>query len=253
MEIRVLGCYGSELPGFRPTSFLINRHLLLDAGTITSVLSLEEQLQITHILITHPHFDHIKDILFLADNIMERNHHPISIASLSTIIEQIKIHLLNNSIWPDFTVLPEKGPVLNYLPLEEEKEIQFQEITCTAVKVNHTVEAVGYVLRDQNGSIIYTGDTGATQRIWDLARRLSNLRAVIVEVSFPSHLHDLAVLSGHLTPDLLHQELSKLDRPEVPVYIFHMKPPFIEGIQSELSSLSPYPVRLLTQDDIINT
>lgn len=251
MEIRVLGCYGSELPGFRPTSFLINKSLLLDAGAITSVLSLEEQLQITHILITHSHLDHIKDILFLADNIIERNHHPICIASLPAIIEQIKVHILNNSIWPDFTVIPERGPVLNYLHLDEEKDIQLNEITCKAVKVDHTVEAVGYIVRDCNGALIYTGDTGATQRIWDLARTLKDLRAVIVEVSFPDDLRELAALSGHLTPALLHKELFKMNRPDVPVYVFHMKPMHLERIQEELKYLSPFLVKPLTQGDLI--
>ena len=251
MEIRVLGCYGSELPGFRPTSFLINKSLLLDAGAITSVLSLEEQLQITHILITHSHLDHIKDILFLADNIIEQNHHPICIASLPAIIEQIKVHILNNSIWPDFTVIPERGPVLNYLHLDEEKDIQLNEITCKAVRVDHTVEAVGYIVRDCNGAIIYTGDTGTTQRIWDLARTLEDLRAVIVEVSFPDALRELAVLSGHLTPALLHKELFKMNRPDVPVYVFHMKPMHLERIQEELNYLSPFLVKPLTQGDLI--
>ncbi len=251
MKIRVLGCYGSELPGFRPTSFLINDHLLLDAGTITSVLSLEEQLQITHILISHSHLDHIKDILFLADNVIERNDHPICIVSLPQIIEQIRTHLLNNSIWPDFTVIPDRGPVLNYLPLDEEKEVQLNGITCKAVKVDHTVEAVGYILRDKKGAIIYTGDTGSTQRVWDLARTINDLRAVIVEISFPSDRHELALLSGHLTPALLHKELSKMNRPDVPIYIFHMKPIYLERIQSEVKGLSPFLVRLLTQDELI--
>ncbi len=251
MEIRVLGCYGSELPGFRPTSFLINKSLLLDAGSVTSVLSLEEQLQITHILITHSHLDHIKDILFLADNIIERKHHPICIASLPAIIEKIKVHILNNSIWPDFTVIPERGPVLNYLHLAEEKDIRLNEIICKAVKVDHTVEAVGYIVRDRNGAIIYTGDTGATQRIWDMAQTLKDLRAVIVEVSFPDDLRDLAVLSGHLTPALLHKELFKMNRPDVPVYAFHMKPMHLERIQEELKCLSPFLVKPLTQGDLI--
>ncbi|MEW6328374.1 MAG: 3',5'-cyclic-nucleotide phosphodiesterase [Thermodesulfobacteriota bacterium] len=251
MEIRVLGCYGSEMPGFRPSSFLINKSLLLDAGAITSVLSLEEQLQITHILITHSHLDHIKDILFLADNIIEQNHHPICIASLPAIIEQIKVHMLNNSIWPDFTVIPERGPVLNYLHMDEEKDIQINDITCKAVKVDHTVEAVGYIVRDCNGAIIYTGDTGATQRIWDLARTLKDLRAVIVEVSFPDDLRELAVLSAHLTPALLHKELYKMNRPDVPVYVFHMKPMHLVCIQEELKYLSPFLVKPLTQGDLI--
>ncbi len=39
MEIRVLGCHGSQLPGYNRTCFLLDRGILLDGGTITSVLT----------------------------------------------------------------------------------------------------------------------------------------------------------------------------------------------------------------------
>jgi len=43
--------------------------------------------------------------------------------------------------------------------------------------------------------------------------------------------------SGHLTPSLLARELEQLGRPEVPVYIYHMKPPHVEAIAEELAGL----------------
>lgn len=253
MEIRVLGCYGSELPGFNSTAFLLNGRILLDAGTVTSALNIEEQLEITHALISHSHFDHIKDILFLAGNVIPQHKHPICIISLRSIIDLIKANLLNNAIWPDFSSIPLAGgsPILNYLRVDEETEIIIGEITCQAVKVNHTVEAVGYIIRDPGGTLVYSGDTGRTDRIWEVAHKEDNLRVVITEVSFPNDLHDLAILTGHLTPMMLSEELLKLNRPNIPVYVCHMKPAYIEQIQKELRALA-YSVKPLAQGDIIS-
>jgi ribonuclease BN (tRNA processing enzyme) len=60
MKLRVLGSAGAELPNFRPPAFLLDDQLLLDAGTIGSVLSEEEQWNIHTILVTHSHLDHIR-------------------------------------------------------------------------------------------------------------------------------------------------------------------------------------------------
>ena len=64
----MLGCYGGQLLGFHLTSFLLNDSILLDAGSPTEDLNLEEQHGIRHIFLSHIHLDHIKDIAFLADN-----------------------------------------------------------------------------------------------------------------------------------------------------------------------------------------
>ena len=63
------------------------------------------------------------------------------------------------------------------------------------------------------------------------------MAAVLVETSFPTRLEALAVETGHLTPGLLMKELEKLDKPEVPVKIFHMKPQYLEEITAELKVL----------------
>jgi len=70
MKLRVLGSAGAEFPDFRPPAFLIDDSLLLDAGTISAVLTEEEQWQIRSIFITHAHLDHIRGIPALADNII---------------------------------------------------------------------------------------------------------------------------------------------------------------------------------------
>jgi ribonuclease BN (tRNA processing enzyme) len=69
VEIRILGCHGSQMPGYNTTSFLLNGNMLIDAGTITTLLTVEEQSNINYILVTHPHLDHVKDIMFLSDNV----------------------------------------------------------------------------------------------------------------------------------------------------------------------------------------
>ncbi|NTW17790.1 MAG: MBL fold metallo-hydrolase, partial [Syntrophaceae bacterium] len=68
MNIRVLGCHGSQLPNYNTTCFLIGQNTLVDAGAITSVLSLREQQKIDYVFVTHAHLDHIRDLMFLADN-----------------------------------------------------------------------------------------------------------------------------------------------------------------------------------------
>lgn len=39
MKIRVLGSFGSEGQGQRPSSFLVNDHVLVDAGAVAAALT----------------------------------------------------------------------------------------------------------------------------------------------------------------------------------------------------------------------
>ena len=114
MEIRVLGCYGSQIPGYGLTGFLIDAKTLLDAGAVTSVLTLEEQAGVDHILITHAHLDHIRELASLADNICYLNREdPLTVVGTPLVIETLKKHIFNGIIWPDFSAIPStEKPVL---------------------------------------------------------------------------------------------------------------------------------------------
>ena len=49
---------------------------------------------------------------------------------------------------------------------------------------------------------------------------------MLVELSFPNALQELADLSGHLTPRTLRAELAKLTRNGYPVLLYHLKPAY---------------------------
>ena len=257
MRLRVLGCYGGQLLGFHLTSFLVNDTVLLDAGSPTEALNLEEQHRIRHVFISHTHLDHIKDIAFLADNRSlkrlggEQANRTITIHSLSENIETLKRDFLNDRIWPDFTRIPsEDDPILVLSPLEPEKPVEADGLVITPVEVNHPVPCTGFIVDDGEAQLVYTADTGRTDRIWELANELPNLRAVIVDCSFPNAYARLAEISGHLTPAQMHEEVTKLDLlGEIPVYLYHMKPETLAQMTAEVEALNIPHLRMLSQVD----
>ena len=46
IQIEVLGCHGGEMAGYLAPSLLIDKKIMLDAGSFSSVLTFEQQLTI---------------------------------------------------------------------------------------------------------------------------------------------------------------------------------------------------------------
>lgn len=247
MRVQALGCCGGEALGCQPTSLLIDDRLLLDAGSVTANLSLDAQAAIDHVLISHIHLNHVGGLAYLADNLFRTRSHPIEIWSIRPILDQLKAYLFNGTLWPDFTALPSPShPTVSFHALLEDRPHRIGRYEVTAVSVHHTVETVAYKISDGVSSILYQGDSGPTNEMWRLANRTAKLDAVIVEVSFPNRLRDHAVLTGHLTSELLRSELTKLTV-QTSIYVQHMKPQYISEIVSELAALSDPPVLPLDQ------
>ncbi len=248
MEVKVGGCYGSEMSGLHTVGFLIDDKLLLEGGTVTSAYSLDEQKAIENIIISHIHLDHTKELFFLLDNLASQDSSKVTICGIQAIIEGIKKHLFNEELWPDFSRLPTAGdPVLRFSVIPEGVFSPISGMEVKPVAVNHPVPATGYVIRTPQSAIVYTGDTGPTSAIWEASRSEEQLKAIIVETSFPDSMEELAHVSGHLTPRLLMKELAKIGRPDVPVYIFHMKPLYLEQIKKELGLIEDYRIEILEQ------
>jgi cAMP phosphodiesterase len=254
MEIRVLGCHGSQLPGYSTTSFLLDGKILLDGGTITSVLTAEEQLNIEYIFVTHAHLDHIRDIMFLADNLcyMPRER-PLVVVSTPHIIATLRYYLFNDVIWPDFSSIPDaENPVLTFATISPGETISAAGLEITAVKVSHSVETVGYVIETNEGIIIFMGDTGPTEEIWRMAKsRRKKLQAIFMETSLPNDMQYLADKTGHLTPASLEQELSKLGGLNVPIYLYHMKAHLHAVIKEELALLMNSNLHVLEDGQVL--
>ena len=238
MKIKVLGCSGAELPGYNPPAFLIDGMILLDAGTIGASLKEGRQWEIRDILISHAHLDHIKAIPFLADNIIiKHKRHSVTVFGISSTLADLRRHLLNDRLWPDFTRISASiHPVLRLKSIREGRAFRVNGYSVTAYAVSHTVPAVGYVIREikKGRTLLYTGDTGPTERIW---RYAGIVHAAIIEVSFPNEMEKLALTTGHLTPNLLEAELGKMKRIPEKIYVTHPKPQYIRQIRKEISAM----------------
>ena len=99
-----------------------------------------------------------------------------------------------------------------------------------------TLVAVGYILEEPGCSVVFSGDTAQTERLWQLANQLTNLKAVFIETSFPNRMQGIADVSGHYTPRTLREELPKLAH-AVPKFVYHIKPRFYEEVVGELKSM----------------
>ncbi|MBT0665960.1 3',5'-cyclic-nucleotide phosphodiesterase [Geobacter pelophilus] len=248
MNIKVLGSSGAEFPNYRPPAYLIDNFFLLDAGTIGSVLPDIDQWKIKTILLSHSHLDHIKGIPFLADNIIISNvNNKVRLISTCDVLNAVSKHIFNNVIWPDFSKIPSTcNPVIEYVEIPSETEMEIDGYSITAIPVNHSVPAIGYLIKKGPSALLYTGDTGPTDKIWRYADKAS---ALIVEVSFPNQMNDMALLTGHLTPSLLLNELSKCKAIPPLILVTHTKPQFREEIMRELRNISLPEIKLLCDED----
>lgn len=207
MEIKILGAHSNESKTSKCISFLIDNVLAIDAGGLTSSLSLKEQRKLKSILLTHDHFDHIKDIPLLALNFY-RMKKRIRIYSRPEVFSTIKEHLLNGQVYPELQEIPLEEPTVNFSPIVPFRKHKIGKYIVTAIPVNHHVNTIGYRVRDDTGkTFFYTADTGPG--LYDCWKNLS-CELLFIETTLPNSYEDYARKTGHLTPNLLFAELTML-------------------------------------------
>ena len=84
-------------------------------------------------------------------------------------------------------------------------------------------------------------------RVQENKKKLKDLKAIIVETSFPDRFEELAEVSGHLTPRSLQRELNKILCRDIPIMIFHQKPAFIDEIKKEIAKIKKWNIIVLEQ------
>lgn len=226
MRVRVLGAHKLESRHVRHTCFLIDDVLAMDAGSLSSSLSTEEQARIKAILLTHCHHDHIRDIPTLGLSTLNEGN-TIELWSQPETLSAIHEHLLNGRIHPDLTT--PLGALLakfSLHPMGTESTISLLTYQVKPVPMSHTVLCTGFIVKSQDGGCVaYSGDTrgGLLPYFQDSLQP----QVMFVDVSFPNRLMELADLTGHLTPASLGEELgaavsSGIELPQlVPVHISH--------------------------------
>ena len=115
--------------------------------------------------------------------------------------------------------------------------------------MSHVVPTCGYILEDDGACVVFSGDTGPTEALWQAARARSDVKGFFVECSFPNSLQHLADVSRHLTPATLCARRSRSSRPALPIYLYHMKPPTLERLRTEVAALGNGRVSILADGD----
>lgn len=241
MQIKVLGCSGGIGGGARTSAMLIDDDVLLDAGTGLGDLGLDDLRRIRHVLLTHAHLDHIAGLPFLIDSVFDaRIGDPLVVYGRPETLATIQKHIFNWEIWPDFAQLPDvHNPVIRYEHLSPGEMVEINDRLFHAVDVRHTVPAQGYCISHPDGVFAVSGDTTTNATLWPLLNSLPDLKALVVEVSFPDEQAELAKAAGHYCPRTLAADLIKLDH-QPDIWLTAMKPgeeaTILEQVQTAIPS-----------------
>jgi ribonuclease BN (tRNA processing enzyme) len=254
MKLRVLGCSGSIARDCRTTAFLIDDRVLVDAGSGVGDLTLDELTRIDHILITHSHLDHVLGIPLLADSVMKRrlareHFRPLQVHALPETLEALRRHVLNNVIWPDFTVLPTADrPILELVPITVGQQFVVAGRRVEVLPAYHTVPACGFGVETASGWWVYTGDTGPNPALW-AALGSRALAQLVIETAFGDEERALAQVSRHLSPSTLGEALRHL-AVHTAIAITHIKPGEQAAVTGQIAALGlDMPVRALQRGD----
>jgi len=231
----------------RPTSFLVNERVAVDGGALTSTLSIAEQARLTHVFLTHSHLDHLCTLPFLADNVLTLVEEPIGLYGPEDTIRCLEEHLFNDRLWPDFTRISNgKTVVFRYQVLPPGETVRVPGLEVTAFPMEHAVPCNGYLLTEPECSVIICGDTASTRGLLNILPRAANLKAIVLEFSFPRRLAGIAALSKHLSTDSFAREVRRLPA-GVQILVSHCKPGCEDDIREEMREVGPRNVAFLEQ------
>jgi len=206
VEIQILGAHQLELKGARLTSLLIDGILAIDAGGLTSALSLPEQKKIKTVLLTHHHFDHTRDLVTLAANAGYYWQGQLEVYAPRYTLDIVTTCLLDGKIYANFLEYPSKEkPTLILEAIEPYIRKTIAGYDVLAVPVKHSVPTVGYQITSSDGkSLFYTSDTTVgISNHWQYVYP----QLLIAEVVGPNKYGDWLKKAGHLSAELLKEEL----------------------------------------------
>ena len=206
MKVVFLGTSGYGATLTRNTvSILLDDHILIDAGEGVTRRLLKRGCtgNITHVFLSHGHMDHLIGLFPLLWQfiVVEKRRSPLKITCPLYVEHAIK-QILQLTSFP----LAIKNFSLDFQGLDMDKESEFQVTIpgykITGMALEHYPPCIGYRFNkfEDNSrvkSLAFTGDTGPTDKIAELAFQVDLL---ITECSFPSSYAQEAHRLHHLTP-----------------------------------------------------
>jgi len=237
----------------------------IELGALPAPVSRVLRQDIKAYFISHPHLDHVAGLIINSPDDSAKN-----IYGSSFCLDVLKDKYFSWRSWANFGDEGEQ-PLLkkyHYVPMFPGKEIAIDRtgLSVTAFPLSHgnPYESTAFLVRNGDSWLCYLGDTGPDSvehsdklhLLWQAAGpllRAGKLKAIFIEVSFPSEQPDKS-LFGHLTPRWLMTEMKDLERSagvgmlkNLPVVITHIKPGGNqeEMIREELKTNNPLQLLLI--------
>jgi ribonuclease BN (tRNA processing enzyme) len=202
MQVRLLGAHQGQSREIGFMSILVDGRLAIDAGGLTTALTLEEQERIEALLVTHRHFDHIKDLVGFAHNNWQVRSTWIN--CIDDTRDALQAHVFNDVVWPRMDKQVGDSYALTWGRVEPGVEFDLLGYRVLPIAMSHSVPTVGYSLAREGRSFFYTADTrGHGDPPWAVLRP----DLLIAEVTMASALEEVAFRVGHMTPWSLGREL----------------------------------------------
>jgi cAMP phosphodiesterase len=276
-QIVVLGCTGgpreNNLSGYLFSPLDTQQWIALDAGSLMCgidialaknslqdvpftdpLLTQTGEMHAHHLkayLLSHAHLDHISGLVLNSQADSKKY-----ILGTDSTINDLKNHIFNNRIWPNYGN-EGSDPILGlytYLRLELHKRQHIPDTNLTVepfvLSHPHNYASTAFLIEYKGKYIVYFGDTASDQfeserhlnTIWERIApliRQNVLHGLLLECSFP-HRDAKQVVYGHLDTHLMMQELHRLqEKAQVPlkglkVLVTHRKECLKQGIDSLL-------------------
>lgn len=238
MELVILGAHQGESDRYGFFSLMVNESLAIDAGSLTGSLSWDAQARVRSLLLTHAHYDHIKDLNVLGFNHFNRGLH-LDVYCLPAVRDAIKAHMFSRDVWLDLSARPSaENPAVTFHDVEAHRSFNLEGYEITPIPSIHTVPTVGYRVSQGGRSFYYTSDTGPGN-VAQWAKADPDL--MITEVTYDSSLDGLATEVSHLTPGHLKRDLAALKEAlgRLPrVVVVHVNPVYEDQVSRELEEVS---------------
>ena len=237
MEIEILGAHSVEISDAKLPALVVDKVLALDAGSLCSGLPLAAQQMLKAVLITHYHYDHIRDIPIIAMNLSHQA--VLDVYSIPAVLEVLSSYLLDGKMYPKFLEWPEERPAIRFTTMEPYNPLNIAGYSVMAVPVTHSIPTVGYQVSSPEGKVLfYTSDTGVgLSPCWEHV----SPDLLINELSLPQRMEEWARKVGHLTPQLLKEELMQFYKVKgyiPPTSLIHINPTLEDEITKEVAQLA---------------
>ncbi len=165
MKIQFVGVGAAIKTIYHGASTVVNDHILVDTPPAINMLLKKHKLHIDTIFITHMHGDHLAGLPFwLLEKYVEADFDEVNIYGPPGL--EAKIRKYFEVTFTDLDIV--KYPIIEaakFHTVEPGKSVELPGLSVTPVEGRHAITSYGYIFRDDNTSVYFSGDTELSESV----------------------------------------------------------------------------------------